>query len=103
MVLQDYEKQLIKMYREVKELYVSDRAIERIATLVNEAFNIAEKHNLSHFKNNVRQTRDKQLAMLLMYKDRPKLRIQRWDETKNNFIQDFEEYLGHEKLSQNIE
>lgn len=90
MGLKEYEKKLIKIYQEVKELYISDRAISRIESLINDAYWISQNHNeLSVFENQVRQTIEKQLGTLLLVKDKPKLRINAWNEVKNHFLLDF--------------
>jgi hypothetical protein len=90
MELKEHEKTLIKIYQEVKEMYVSDRSITRIESLINDAYWISQNHeNLGGFHTQVRQTLEKELAALLKVKDKPKLRINAWNDVKKHFLLDF--------------
>lgn len=74
-------------------LRLTDSGIETLEMMIIDTIRVAEKHHMNSFADQVKQTRDKQLAELLELRNKPKKRSYAWDDTISNLKADFNSLL----------
>lgn len=80
----------------LKDLRCNDYNIELLDSIINMEYNLEYEDTPPYCKyfNNIRQTYDKQLSMLLKNKNKPRKRIEYWNDVISNFKIDIRHELA---------
>lgn len=91
-------QRLKKLLTVLKSMRVSDNSIEKLTEMIESEYDIEYFANQdltkNYYLNNLRQTREKQLAVLLSKKPKPRKRISYFESTVENFEHDIKDELS---------
>lgn len=82
-------------YKTAKDLNCSDGNIDLLSILIDIEWNYERKDNPPYddYFNNLRQTKEKQLAPLLSNKNKKNIRVDLFNEVQRQFLKDMEEEM----------
>ena len=96
-------ERLEKLSREVDSLRCHDYDIDKLDALIKDEWKreFQDSPPCSRYFNNLKQTKDDELEMLLIHKSRPRLRVSYFESTVRNFKGDISERITELKHNSN--